>query len=272
MNKFINFILLVFFVTTLLPGCETYKNVAYFKDIPDSSRFTVKTTVYKSLLVQKGDILNVTITTMDPSANIIFGQNIMSSTHASPTTNDFSNGTGGINLNSGSLPSYLVDKNGEIELPLMGKIPAAGLTIDSIKNIIEEKTSHYYKTPSILVRYSNLKVNVLGEVGRPGTYNLTNERNTILDALALAGDLTIFGKRENVILVRDSSGYAIMNRFSLNNMDLVKKDFFYLKQNDVIYVEPNKGKAASLDASRDRVYAIASAILSVLIIWATRVR
>ena len=164
----------------------------------------------------------------------------------------------------------IVDKNGELELPLLGKFKAAGLTTDSLKYLIEQKTGEYYKTPAVIVRFANLRVNVLGEVLKPGIYILSNEKNTIFDALGMAGDLTIFAKRENILLIRDSSGFSTMQRFSLNNRNLLKQDYFYLKQNDVVYVEPSLTKAAALDTKRTQQIAIFASVLSLLIVMASR--
>jgi polysaccharide export outer membrane protein len=266
-------LLLIMVGVGFLQSCKAYKNIAYFKDIPDSARMAVKTASFNALHIQKGDILNINVMTIDPAANAIFNQVI-----SSPLNQLNSGGTGstsnipvGISVQQPTISGYVIDSRGEIELPLLGKFKAEGLTTDSLRNDIQTKAEEYYKTPAISVHFANLKVNILGEVMRPGTYNLANEKNTILDALGMAGDLTIYGKRENILLIRDSSGYTSMNRFSLNSKDLVKQNFYYLKQNDVIYVEPGKEKIAALDADKLRMYSIGAALLSVLIVLASRI-
>jgi polysaccharide export outer membrane protein len=215
--------------------------------------------------------------TIDPAANAIFNQGGGSSISALSQLGSGSGSGAASNIPAGviaqqpTISGYVIDNQGYVELPLLGKFKAEGLTTDSLKNNIQAKAEEYYKTPAITVHFANLKVNVLGEVMRPGSYNLPNEKNTILDALSMAGDLTIYGKRGNLLLIRDSAGYSTMNRFSLNNTDLIKQDFFYLKQNDVIYVEPGKEKVAALDADRLRMYSIGAAILSLFIVIASRV-
>ena len=159
-----------------------------------------------------------------------------------------------------------------IELPLLGQVKVAGSTTSIAADSIRNRAALLYKQPAVNVRFANLKINVLGEVLKPGTYVLTNEKNTIFDAIGLAGDLTIFGKRENVLLIRDSAGKSNFIRFSLESKDLVRKDFFYLRQNDVLYIEPNESKAKTLDTYRFRNYTIYAALLSVLIIVATRIK
>jgi polysaccharide export outer membrane protein len=115
-----------------------------------------------------------------------------------------------------------------------------------------------------------LKITVLGEVLRPSTYVLPNEKTSVLDALGLAGDLTIYGKRENVLLIRETSGEKVFVRLNLNSKDVFNSPYFYLKQNDVLYVEPNKGKAASLNLARTQTIALVGTALTVLITLISR--
>jgi polysaccharide export outer membrane protein len=248
-------------------SCTSYKNVPYFKDLPDSARAAIMNAPYKELVIKPDDILNINIQTIDPTANAIFGQN---------TASPLGQVNNSVSLSSSQqqslLTAYLVDKNGEVELPILGKLTLGGLTTKQARDTIQEHASVYYKSPTVNVRFANLKITVLGEVQHPGTFVLANEKNTIFDALGLAGDLTIFGKRENMLLIRDSSGQSQLIRFSLNSTNLMRENFFYLKQNDVIYVEPNQSKIASLDASKTRLYTITAAVLSLLIVIATRIK
>jgi len=264
MNKTYIVIIVCILQLSLFSSCETYKNVPYFKDVSDSARLQIQTVSYKQLIIQKDDILSVNIQTIDPDGNAIFNQ----SSVASATTGASSTGSPMTQL--GSVLGYKPDASGEIELPLIGKFNAVGITTNELKDSIESRVSLFYKNPVVSVRFANLKVNVMGEVSRPGMYLLSNEKNTILDALSMAGDLTIFGKRENVLLIRDSAGITKMTRFNLNSKDIVKQDFFYLKQNDVIYVEPNKGKAAALDSYTARYYVIGASLISLLIVISSR--
>lgn len=243
-----------------LQSCRTYKYVPYFKDVSDSARIAIKTAMYHPLVIQQGDVLTINVMTIDPQANAIFNQ--------APST---------VQGNGGSITPlqptgspYMVSPGGNIDLPLLGSFPAAGMTTDSLRLLIQDKAAQFYKTPSVSVNFANLKVNVMGEVARPGAYVLTGQKNTILDALTLAGDLSIYGKRQNALLIRDSSGYTLMKRFSLNTKDLVTEDFFYLKQNDVIYIEPDKSKAGALDMNQTRIFAIIVSVVSLIIVLAAR--
>lgn len=257
----------------VLQSCETYKNVPYFKDVSDSARISVATSAFHELTIQTGDILNVNIQTIDPQGNTIFNQAPVSV--ASPLLSSSISGLAGLaaGATTQTVPTgYTVYNDGVIELPMIGKVKVAGLTTNVAADTIEQRVALLYKMPVVTVHFANLRVNVIGEVMRPGTYILPNEQNSIIDALAQAGDLTVFGRRENALLIRDSAGQKNFIRFSLNTKDIVKKDFFYLRQNDIIYIETNKGKAASLDIAKSRNYAIAASILSLLVVIATRVK
>lgn len=273
MKKPTGYLLLMLSSILLIQSCNSYKNIAYFKDVPDSTRLSVSNPNYNPLLIHKGDILSITIQTIDPEANAIFNQlpvnNPMS--QISGATTNTSGAAAAINPAS-TMSGYQVNDDDDIELPMLGKIKVGGLTTSVAADTIKGRVALLYKMPVVAVRFANLKINVMGEVMRPGTYPLTVEKSTILDALAMAGDLTIFGKRENALLIRDSAGQSNFIRFSLNSKDLVKQDFFYLKPNDVIYIEPGPSKAASLDAVRTRNIAIGASVISLLIIIATRIK
>jgi len=166
--------------------------------------------------------------------------------------------------------SYRVNKDGNIDVPLIGKLVASGLTTSQLKDSIQKRLTVYYKVPTVDVRFANFRVTVLGEVLKPGTFTVPNEKLTVLDALGLSGDLTIFGKRTNVLLIRDSADYKQMVRLDLNSKKIISSPYYYLRQNDVIYIEPTDAKIANLDAVQNRYITIASAVLSLLIIFATR--
>ena len=249
----------IFFLTS----CSTYKTTAYFKDVPDSTVITLNNAVRNQLRIEKNDILNIEIMTIDPSANAIFSQQINLSKVSQSNGPDNSQGLTSLSGSNGQ--SYTVDNAGEIELPLLGRFYAIGKSTDNLRQEIQSKASELFKTPSVQIHIANFRVNVLGEVNKPGTISFTNERNTILDAIAAAGDLTIYGKRENVILLRDSAGKTEIRRFSLNSKQFLQQPYFYLKQNDIIYVEPGKSKLAGMDSDRLKMYSIFTTTLSVTV-------
>lgn len=257
----LKFILCFLFFPMFFYSCISTQNVPYFKDISDTSKpVSVVMSAYNDPIIQIDDILSVNIQTIDPQASAPISQsNIANLSATSSTLPPMPSSTG-----------YLVDKEGTISIPLLGTIKVAGLTTAKARKVILTKAEEFYKSPTVQVRYENFKVTILGEVQRPSSYAIPNERITVLDALGLAGDLTIYGRRENIMLIRDSLGSKQFIRLNLNSTELVKSPYFYLKQNDVLYVEPNKAKIATTDAAKAKTLTIIATALSVLIVIASR--
>lgn len=147
------------------------------------------------------------------------------------------------------MQQYLVDNQGEIDFPVLGRLKISGLTKNECEALIREKLVPYLKeTPIVNVRMVNYKISVLGEVTRPGTFTVNNEKVNVLEALAMAGDMTVYGVRDNVKLVRENAnGERLIQTLNLNDADLVRSPYFYLQQNDILYVSPNKTKARNSD-------------------------
>ena len=245
-----------------LCSCGTTKNVPYFQDIVDTPLSQLKTSnSFIEPTIQPDDILSISIFTIDPNTSMVVNQ--LNSQYVGQSQ------VVGANTNLVS-SGFLVDKNGEVDLSVVGKVKLLGLTTFQARDLIQELASKSFNSPNVQVRYSNFRVTVLGEVGRPATYTIPNEKVTVLDALGLAGDLTIYGRRENVLLIRDNQGVKQFIRLNLNSAALFNSPFFYLRQNDVIYVEPNKGKAASLNVARTQTIALIGTALTVLITLISR--
>ncbi len=245
----------------LISSCSV-KKIVYFNDLPaDTTRILKQAAAFTEPVIQTDDILSITIQTLDPTTSSVVNQSeIVQAVGASSATN----------VGNQVISGFLVDKNGYVNMTLLGKVQVAGLTTYQARERITTLATQYYKEPTVQVRFANFKVTVLGEVTRPATYTVPNEKVSVLDALGLAGDLTIFGKRENVLLVRDQGKEKELVRLNLNDSKVFQSPYFYLRQNDVIYVEPGKGKAAANNAARTQTYAIIGSILSVLIIAVSR--
>jgi len=259
MMRIARFVLLVFLVACCLPSCKTpeyMKHTSYFENMPDSGRLELQNAKFEQLKIHPNDILDIKVQPLAVASSIDNSLANATSSSGSSNTATASGSTAGGGI--------LVDQDGNISLPLLGSLHVGGLTIKEAHDYIAEKAAFYYKDPTVSVRFLNLKVSVLGEVMRPGVYGFSTEKNTILDALAQAGDLSIYGKRTNVLLIRDSAGYSTFNRFSLNDMDLVQQNFYYLRQNDVIYVEPNKAKLSSMNTATYTKVGLAISILTML--------
>ncbi|MEC5145456.1 polysaccharide biosynthesis/export family protein [Chitinophaga sp. 212800010-3] len=257
---------LLVLVAAGITSCSAPKNITYFKDIPDSVRQQeIQQAAYSTPLIQADDILQVTIQTLDPAATALLNQ-ATGGAGAAPVSNNMTAAPA-----VAPVSGYLVDKDGYVVLPLIGKVMVQGKTTDSVREEIKSKAAVYYKDPVVNVRFANFKVTVLGEVNKPSSYVMPNEKVTLLDALGAAGDLTIYGKRENVLLIRDKEGKKEFVRFNLNQSNLFASPYFYLHQGDVVYVEPNKAKVASTDFTQVKRISIMASVLSLLIVAVSRV-
>lgn len=253
----------LFFSVVTLSSCVVTKKAVYFSDIPDTASIrSLAPAEFKDPVIQADDILSITIQTIDPTTTTAVNQ-----VSAMPAVGASSASSTGQQLITG----FLVDKNGEVSIPMLGALKLSGLTTFKARELIAERARLFFKDPTVQVRFANYKITVIGEVARPATYTVPNEKVTLLDAIGLAGDLTIFGKRNNVLLVRDNGGKKEFVRFNLNSTEIFKSPYFYLKQNDVVYVEPGKGKVASNNAARTQTLAIIGSVISVLIVALTRI-
>lgn len=272
-QRFLFYLFLLSIVKVLLlTGCSAPKNITYFRDIPDSIKLkTVPLAEYNTPIIQADDILDVSIQTLDAgSAPLISQQN--SSGYPLLGTGSSLPGMASTPGVTPKTTGYVVDKQGFVILPLIGKVSVVGQTTDQVRDNIQKKAEEYYKEPVVNVRFANFKITVIGEVTKPSTYIMPNEKVTLLDAIGIAGDLTIFGKRENVLLIRENNGKKDFVRFNLNDSKLFASPYFYLHQGDVIYVEPNQSKVRSTDMAQVRNVSIFTSVLSVLIIVATRIK
>lgn len=258
----------IYFLFLFITSCSSSKNIKYFQDISDTAKVTAIPAIpFAAPTIQPDDILTITVVTVDPLASQVINMgNIPGSANSS------------LSVNPAMTPQqiiagYLIDKNGNVELPVLGKLKLAGLTTTEAKGVIQAKAATFFNDPTVSVRFANFKISVTGEVGRPSSYVVPNEKVSLLDALAMAGDITIYGKRENVLLIREGDdGSKLAYRFNLNNSNIMKSPYFYLKQNDVIYVEPSKSKVAANDIAQTRNITIISSALSVLIVLLTRLK
>lgn len=227
---------------------------------------TIPPAVYSAPKIQVDDILTILVQTVDPQATVTIN---LGNTAIANTTAQ----AGTAASPQQPLSGYLVDKDGFVDLPVLGRIKLTGYTTNEAKEIVLNEANKYFKQPTVIVRYANFKFSVTGEVLKPGVYVTPNEKVSILDAIALAGDMTIFGKRDNVLLIRENAdGSKTPYRVNLFKSDIISAPYFYLRQNDFIYVEPGKGKAAATDASLTRTYTIIGAALSVLIVLVSRIK
>jgi polysaccharide export outer membrane protein len=222
--RFFIYLLFVSFVFSCVPK----KEVVYLQEIKNN---TGAKTNYEPL-IKADDVLFIHVSTLDPKAAEPFniGQN-----------------EGGVAANAMQLQrsTYLVNNDGYIQFPILGDLKVSGLNKNQVISLLKSKVGEFAKDPVINLRIMNYKISVAGEVNNPGTYTITSERITIFEALAMAGDMTLFGKRENVLIVRENDGVKTTIRLDITKPEIINSPYYYLTQNDLIYVEPNKRKINS---------------------------
>lgn len=256
----------------IMTSCTSTKHIAYFQNIGDSITIAKEPIAEKPIVpkIQPDDILLIEVNSAVPGAAAIYNQSASSS---------YSNNLVGAASTASSLYGraaqrtlgYLVDSSGNINFPQLGTLPLGGLTLVDAQDTLENRLRKYLTSPLVNIRFLNYKITILGEVGRPGTYTIPNQQINVLQALGLAGDMTIFGKRANVLVIREKNGVRKFGRINLNNSNsLFDSPFYHLQQGDVVYVEPRKSKVWNTDQSTLRTVSILVTILSALSIIATR--
>jgi len=248
-------------------SCVSPKSIVYFQgDTLRNSSQQIEQSYTPT--IQTNDLLSIVVGSLNSEANEMFNT-VNSATTAST---NYSTTSAGARLQP---LGYLVDSEGNIELPLIGKVKVRDLKTTVAADTIRLKLTNFLKEPSVIVRTLNFKVSVLGEVGRPAIYVIPDEKISLPEVLSLAGDLTIYGKRDNVMIIREENGVRQYARLDLTSREVFNSPYYYLHKNDVIYVEPVKTRLAATDRRQQLVPVIASIIggigtLGILIINLTK--
>ena len=246
----------------LLNSCTSKKKLDYLQNIEsvalEASMKNAKSTI------QPNDQLVIMVTAKDMDVVKPFNQNFSSGQilqYSLPSNNAPTQ-----SQTSASGPTYVVDSQGNIEFPVIGKINTENKTTEELRDILKKEISKYVLNPQVSVRNTNYKITVLGEVNRPGTYNIPDAQTTLLEVLGLAGDLSIYGNREDILVLRNIDGTMTKERIDLTKADFINSPFFYLKQNDVIIVSPNetKQKSSRLDPNAGIYISVASIVVTIL--------
>jgi len=237
----------------IFASCVDMKKVTYFNNLNDGEIKSAEETVS---LIHKNDILSISVSSLNPEASAVFNAPNLLPTSSSTVLGAVS-----------QLVGYLVNENGDILFPVIGHLHAEGLSTKQLSDNISKTLSDkkLLIDPIVSTRITNFRVTVLGEVGHPGVIPVPNEQISILEALGFAGDLTVYGRRDNVLLIREMKGKKIVTHIDLNSKDILSSSFFNLKSNDVIYVEPNIDKIRSVNNTR-QLLPVAFAALSFLTI------
>jgi polysaccharide export outer membrane protein len=243
------------FFLFLFFSCASKKDIVYYQSI-DSLQSQEQGSSYE-IKIQPDDLLSIIVSAEDPEIAAPFN---LSSVTTQQTT-DLKNAGGQM-----TMQLYLVDANGNIEFPIIGKLKVSGLTRTEVMQMLHSKIATYIKNPIINLRIANFKIYIQGEVTAPGSYPVNSERITLIEALSLAGDLTIYGKRNNILIIRETNGVKSFNRVDITNANFINSPFYYLAQNDVVYVEPNKSRinAAAVGPNTGVIISVSSLLITLI--------
>lgn len=239
-------------VLVIFSSCGSRKNMVYLQQ--DSTQIN---TLYEQYVpkIQSNDILTIVVTATDPKVTAPF--NPLSTMMATNISQQ---------VDLALRPTYTVNDQGDIVLPMLGTVHVGGLTRLQAIEKIRIELSQYIKDPGVNINFNNFRISVLGEVARPGSFILPTERVTVLEALGMAGDLTIRGVRQNVMVIREVDGFKSMHRLDLTKQNTLNSPYYYLVQNDVIYVEPNNAQInnSKLGANTNVIISIAGLLITVI--------
>jgi polysaccharide biosynthesis/export protein len=230
-----------FLITLIVLGssCASTKESVYFYGQNDTTLANRLSSL--EYPIQNNDLLSISVSSLNPEATAVFNTPNVSSVIYSPST-------GGYIQSSG----YLVNSEGNVQFPILGNVKASGLTKAQLRKEITDELGKrkLLVDPIVQIRHLNFRVTVLGEVGRPTVIPVPNEKITLLEAIGLAGDLTIYARRDNVMVIREANNQKVIKRLNLNSKEIFTSPYYYLLPNDIVYVEPNETKVASASNTR----------------------
>ncbi|WP_026452262.1 polysaccharide biosynthesis/export family protein [Aequorivita capsosiphonis] len=244
-------ILFTAFLLLLLGSCVSKKEIIYFQNLPEV--LSQLDSVQSNFKIKPNDILNITVSAYDPAAVKPFNLVLESQ--------------GGVLAQN---QGYLTGADGYINFPVLGKIKAAGLTRAELGNQLTEKISEYILDPIVTINILNFQVSILGAVNRPGTFGVQGERLTLTEAISRAGDLSMYGRRDNVLVLRENNGKKDFAYLDLRDAKIMESDYFYLQQNDLIYVEPNNAAIQSpgpFGTGTRTILSIVSLLVSLIVVF-----
>lgn len=244
-------LLIIVFILTFC-SCAQRRNLVYFSDL---AKQTDEVSLQdKSVKIQQNDRLRIKITSLSQESNSLF-------------TADRPNEVADANAET---TGYRVNKDGTVTLPVVGNVRVEGLTLAQAQDVLTEKLTKYVKEPIVEVQLLNFKITVIGEVNKPSSIVVPGDNINLLEALGMAGDMTVYGKRDNVLIIREEDGKRVMKRLDLNQADILNSEYFNLKQNDIVYVEPDKSKAIEYSSST-RIMPIVIASISAVAVLLTAI-
>lgn len=240
----------IVFLTSSCGSSNKFQSMVYLADSVKESQKVVSNFEY---LLQPGDRIQILVTALNLEAVQAFNIAPLVTTlgkYGEPATSDIASS------------GYFIEQDGTIQFPQIGKITVKGMTTNAVAKMIQSKLLEFLKEPVVLVNISNFKVNVVGEVNRPGSISVPNGKITILEAISQSGDLTLYGRRENILVIREKNGKRAFGQLNLSSNSIFESPYYFLEQGDVVYVEMKKDKLLLNDATEARNFRIASLLLT----------
>lgn len=228
---------LAFALTAIMIACTQYRDITYLRNLNPLTADSIFKSTASTYRIQPADILYIKVNSLDESINNIFNKSALSSSMVTS------------NLGGFYVIGYTVESDGTVNLPVLGKIPISGCTIAEALSIIQNQADKYIANAQIELRLVSFKISVIGEVKRPGQYNIYNDRANIFEALAIAGDISYFGNRKNILILRSEPEGTKTFRINLADKNILASKLFYLQPNDIVYVEPRRSTGIRLSAA-----------------------
>ncbi len=253
-------LIILLLIGSSLASCVSRKKIVYFQDLEEQQ--ILLDDIQNSFKIQPNDLISIIVSAYNLETVRPF--NIISETRAPSTIS-----AGSVDpYQSATQQAYLTAEDGTIDFPVLGNLKVAGLTRSELSEMLIERISEYVINPIVTIRVLNFKVSILGEVNSPGTYSASGERLTIPEAIGMAGDLSIYGKRDNILVIRDNGGKREYKYLNMLDSNILNSPYYYLKQNDVLYIEPNNAQiqGASFNRNTTIYISVASLLLSVLVL------
>lgn len=252
MNRKLSTQLVSVFFVLLLTACTSSKKILYLQDVQPLKQQDIENQY--EVKIHNDDLLAIMVNSKNPELALPFNMPLISYQ------------VGYQNTYTQRILGYLVDSDGNIDFPILGKIHAAGMTRKELTEYLKQRLmdEDYIKDPIVTVQFLNFKISVMGEVNRPGSFDISSDRITLLEALSKAGDLTIYGRRDRVAVIREVDGVRTILYHDLRSSDIFQSPCYYLQQNDIVYVEPNKAKTGQSRINQNNSVSVWTSVISVL--------
>lgn len=252
MNRKLSIQLVSLFFVLLLTACTSSKKILYLQDVQPLKQQDIENQY--EVKIHNDDLLAIMVNSKNPELALPFNMPLVSYQ------------MGYQNTYTQRILGYLVDSDGNIDFPILGKIHVAGMTRKELTEYLKQRLmdEDYIKDPIVTIQFLNFKISVMGEVNRPGSFDISSDRITLLEALSKAGDLTIYGRRDRVAVIREVDGVRTILYHDLRSSDIFQSPCYYLQQNDIVYVEPNKAKTGQSRINQNNSVSVWTSVISVL--------